>query len=210
MTDLVTRTLTALVLLALALATLALGGYYFALFVAAAATLLFYEWMRIVRGWGIGWSVAGFFYALIPALALLWIRDRADEGLALVVWIFVITWAVDTGGYFAGRAYGGPKLAPAISPNKTWAGLYGGVALAALAGGAWVLVVGLSYWLLLLAPLFAVAAQIGDLFESWMKRRAGLKDSGNCLPGHGGLFDRIDGMVPVAVLTLAAEAMGLA
>lgn len=210
MTDLLTRTLTALALIALALATLAVGGYYFAIFVAAAATVMFYEWMRIVRGWGFGWSAAGFVYALVPALSLLWIRDRADEGLALVVWIFIITWAVDTGGYFAGRRFGGAKLAATISPNKTWAGLYGGVALATLAGAFWVLATGLSSWLLLLAPLFAVAAQLGDLFESWMKRRAGLKDSGNWLPGHGGLFDRIDGMVPVAVLTLAAELAGLA
>lgn len=210
MTDLLTRTLTALALIALALATLAVGGYYFAIFVAAAATVMFYEWMRIVRGWGFGWSVGGFIYALVPALSLLWIRDRADDGLALVAWIFIITWAVDTGGYFAGRRFGGAKLAATISPNKTWAGLYGGVALATLAGALWVLATGLSSWLLLLAPLFAIAAQMGDLFESWMKRRAGLKDSGNWLPGHGGLFDRIDGMVPVAVLTLAAELAGLA
>ena len=210
MSELLTRTLTAIALIALALMTLAVGGYYFALFVAAVATLMFYEWMRIVRGWGFGWSAGGFFYALVPALSLLWIRDRADDGLAVVVWIFVVTWAVDTGGYFAGRKFGGAKLAPAISPNKTWAGLYGGVALATLAGGAWVAATGLSAWLLLLAPLFAVAAQMGDLFESWMKRRAGVKDSGAWLPGHGGLLDRLDGMVPVAVLTLAAELAGLA
>lgn len=210
MSDLLTRTLTALVLVALALITVVLGGYYFALFVAAVATIMFYEWMRIVRGWGIGWSAFGFVYALIPALSLLWLRDRADDGLTLVLWIFIITWAVDTGGYFAGRKFGGPKLAPGISPKKTWAGLYGGVGLAALVGGAWVLAVGLNKWLLILAPLFAVAAQMGDLFESWMKRRAGVKDSGDWLPGHGGLFDRIDGMVIVAVLTLIAELAGLA
>jgi phosphatidate cytidylyltransferase len=210
MSNLLTRTLTAIVLVLLALMSAVVGGYYFAIFVAAAATLLFYEWTRIVRGWGFAWSAAGFIYALIAALALLWIRDRAEDGLALVLWVFVITWAVDTGGYFAGRRFGGPKLAPAISPNKTWAGLYGGVALAALAGGTWVLTVGLNKWLLLLGPLFAVAAQLGDLFESWLKRRAGVKDSGDWLPGHGGLFDRIDGMVPVVVLTLAAELAGLA
>lgn len=210
MNDLLTRTLTAVTLVALALATLAAGGYYFAIFVAGAATILFYEWTRITRGWGAGWTVTGFLYSLAPALALLWLRDRSDDGLVLIVWIFIVTWAVDTGGYFAGRRFGGRKLAPAISPNKTWAGLYGGVALAAVAGGAWVLALGLDNALLLLAPLFAAAAQGGDLFESWMKRRAGLKDSGSWLPGHGGLFDRIDGMIPVALLTLAAEVTGLA
>lgn len=210
MSELPTRTVTAAALVALALMAAIVGGYYFALFVAAAATALYYEWMRIVRGWGLGWSVGGFFYALVPALSLLWIRDRADDGLALVLWVFLITAALDTGGYFAGRTFGGRKLWPAISPNKTWAGFYGGVALATVAGAAWVLAVGLSPWLLLLAPLLAVAAQAGDLFESWMKRLAGVKDSGDWLPGHGGLFDRIDGLIPVAVLTFAAEAAGLA
>lgn len=209
MTDLATRTFTAAFLVLIALMAAVLGGYYFALTVAAAATVLYYEWMRIVRGWGFGWAIGGFFYALAPALSLLWVRDRAEDGLALVLWTLLITWALDTGGYFAGRAFGGRKLAPSISPQKTWAGLYGGVALATVFSAAWVLATGLNWWLLLLAPFFAAAAQVGDLFESWMKRRAGLKDSGNWLPGHGGLFDRIDGLVPIAVLTFAAEVLGL-
>jgi phosphatidate cytidylyltransferase len=209
MTDLATRTFTAAFLVLIALMAAVLGGYYFALTVAAAATVLYYEWMRIVRGWGLGWAVGGFFYALAPALSLLWVRDRAEDGLALVLWTLLITWALDTGGYFAGRSFGGRKLAPSISPQKTWAGLYGGIALATVFSAAWVLATDLNWWLLLLAPLFAAAAQVGDLFESWMKRRAGLKDSGNWLPGHGGLFDRIDGLVPIAVLTFAAEVVGL-
>lgn len=210
MTDLFVRFLTAAALILLALATLVLGGYFFALFVATVVTIMYYEWMRIVRGWGLSWAVGGFFYALAPALSLLWLRDRAEDGLALVLWVFLVTWAVDIGGYFVGRAIGGRKLAPTISPGKTWAGLHGGVALATFVGGAWVLATGLSQWLLLLAPLFAVAAQAGDLFESGMKRRAGVKDSGTWLPGHGGVLDRLDGMVPVAVLTLLAEAAGIA
>lgn len=209
MNELLKRTLTGLVLVAIVVVAAVAGGYVFAVLVAAAATILFYEWSRMVRGWGGAWKVAGFAYALVPALSLLWIRDRADDGLGLLVWIFIVTWAVDIGGYFAGRAFGRRKLAPSISPNKTWVGLYGGVALATLAGGLWAASLGLSGTLLLLAPVFAVASQGGDLFESWMKRRAGLKDSGTWLPGHGGLFDRIDGMVPVAALTLAAEVAGL-
>lgn len=210
MSELLARFLTGAALILLALATLVLGGYFFALLVASVATIMYYEWMRIVRGWGLSWAIAGFFYALLPALSLLWIRDRAEDGLALVLWVFLVTWAVDTGGYFVGRAIGGRKLAPSISPGKTWAGLYGGVALATAFGGAWVVAIGLDYWLLLLAPLFALAAQAGDLFESGMKRRAGVKDSGTWLPGHGGLLDRLDGMVPVAVLTLLAELAGAA
>jgi phosphatidate cytidylyltransferase len=194
-----------------ALMAAVLGGYYFAFLVAAAATGMFYEWMRIVRGWGLHWSVGGFFYCLLPALALLWIRDRSgDQGLSLLLWVFVVTWSTDIGAYFAGRRFGKRKLAPTISPGKTVEGLWGGMAAAALLGAAWVLSTDLNWALLPLAPLFAVAAQVGDLFESKMKRMAGIKDSGSWLPGHGGLLDRLDGLVPVAVLTFAAQAAGLA
>ena len=194
-----------------ALMAAVLGGYYFAFLVAAAATGMFYEWMRIVRGWGLHWSVGGFFYCLLPALALLWIRDRSsDQGLSLLLWVFVVTWSTDIGAYFAGRRFGKRKLAPTISPGKTVEGLWGGMAAAALLGAAWVLSTDLNWALLPLAPLFAVAAQAGDLFESKMKRMAGIKDSGSWLPGHGGLLDRLDGLVPVAVLTFAAQAAGLA
>jgi phosphatidate cytidylyltransferase len=205
MNELAIRSLTGLALIVLALMAAYVGGYYFAVLVAAASTAILWEWMRITKGWGFAWSVAGFAYALLAALALLLIRDRADNGLALVVWVFIVTWATDIGAYFAGRRFGTTKLAPAISPNKTWAGLHGGIAAATIIGGAWTWLIGFEPILFVLAPLFAVSAQIGDLFESWMKRRAGIKDSGNWLPGHGGIFDRLDGLIPVAILTAAAH-----
>jgi phosphatidate cytidylyltransferase len=125
--------------------------------------------------------------------------------------VFAVVWTTDIGAYATGRAIGGPKLAPAISPGKTWAGFYGGVGTASIVGGAWALFTGLApVLLLLLAPLFSVAAQGGDLFESWMKRRAGVKDSGRWLPGHGGVFDRLDGLLPVAILTALAVVAGVA
>jgi phosphatidate cytidylyltransferase len=127
----------------------------------------------------------------------------------LLIWVFLVTWSTDIGAYFAGRAFGRRKLAPSISPGKTVEGLYGGVIAAALIGGAWAIWTGLGTPLLLLAPLFALAAQAGDLFESRMKRRAGVKDSGSWLPGHGGVLDRLDGLVPVAVLTALAQLSGL-
>jgi len=168
---------------------------------------MFYEWTRLVRGWGAAWYISGFFYALLPALALLWIRERA--GLNLLIWVFIVTWSTDIGAYFAGRSFGKRKLAPKISPNKTVEGLVGGIAAATLLGGAWVFALELGKALLICAPLFAVAAQAGDLFESGMKRRAGVKDSANWLPGHGGALDRLDGLVPVAVLTAAVQLLGL-
>ena len=207
MNDLLARTLTGLILIVIALLVAFQGGNVFAVMVAAIATAMFYEWTRLTRGWGAAWYIGGFFYALVPALALLWIRERS--GIELLLWAFIVTWSTDIGAYFAGRRFGRRKLAPTISPGKTVEGLYGGIAAATLLGGAWALWTGLGLALLPLAPLLAIAAQGGDLFESGLKRRAGVKDSGTWLPGHGGVLDRLDGLVPVAVLTAAAQLLGL-
>lgn len=209
MNELAVRTATGAALIATALLAAVVGGDLFAVLVAAVATAMFYEWTRLVRGWGPEWQLSGFIYALLPALALLWIRERDAHGLPLLIWAFIVTWSTDIGAYFAGRKFGRRKLAPTISPNKTVEGLMGGVAAATILGGAWAILTGLGLALLLLAPVLAIAAQAGDLFESGMKRRAGVKDSGDWLPGHGGILDRLDGLVPVAMLTAAAQLMGL-
>ena len=216
MNELTVRTLTGILLIAAALVAAILGGNILAFLAAAVATLMFYEWTRIVKGWGPVWYAAGFVYSVLPAISLLWIRERTppdlpsdERGLSLLVWVFLVTWSTDIGAYFAGRSFGKRKLAPTISPGKTIEGLYGGIAAATLFGGAWVLGIGLGRPLLALAPIFAIAAQGGDLFESAMKRKAGVKDSGAWLPGHGGVLDRLDGLVPVAVLTAAAQLLGL-
>ena len=210
MNELAVRTISGIVMIAIAITAAIAGGYVFAIFAALAATAIYYEWTRIVRGWGLGWRIAGFFYALLPALSLLWIRDRSADKLDLLLWVFIVTWSTDIGAYFVGRAIGKRKLAPSISPGKTVEGLVGGVIAATLLGGAWGFVLELPPALFVLAPVFALFAQAGDLFESWMKRRAGLKDSGSWLPGHGGLLDRLDGLVPVAVLTALAQLSGMA
>ena len=209
MNELLIRSVTGVVLIAAALLAAIQGGMILAVVVAAIATAMFYEWTRLVRGWGPAWYASGFLYALVPALALLWIRERDEHGLYLLVWVFIVTWSTDIGAYFTGRSLGRRKLAPSISPGKTVEGLYGGIAAATLLGGAWVLAMGLGTPLLALAPVCAIAAQAGDLFESGLKRRAGVKDSGVWLPGHGGLLDRLDGLVPVAVLTALAQLLGL-
>lgn len=212
MSELAIRTISGVVMILVALGAVIIGGYAFAILAAAVATAVYYEWTKLTKSWGLGWAIGGFLYAALSALALLWIRERADngDGLWLVLWLFIVVWSVDIGAYFTGRAIRGPKLAPSISPGKTWAGFYGGIAAATLLGGAWVLVTQLPLVLVLLAPLFAAAAQGGDLFESWMKRRAGVKDSGRLLPGHGGVFDRVDGLLPVAILTAIAAMAGAA
>lgn len=208
MRELLIRTAAGAAMIIVALAAAILGGYVFAVLVALVATAMYYEWSKLVHGWPQGWKLSGFIYALLPALALLWVRERPFDGLALLIWIFIVTWSTDIFAYISGRAIGGPKLAPAISPSKTIAGLVGGAAGASVIGGLWVQAQALPSSLLFLAPLFAAAAQAGDLFESWMKRRAGVKDSGGLLPGHGGVFDRIDGLVPVAILTALTTASG--
>ena len=213
MRELATRTAVGIILIAIALASALFGGTVFAVLVALIATIMYLEWSRMVRDWGFRWQLYGFIYCLVPAVALLWIRERAEyegigTGFDLLIWVFLVVWSTDIGAYFSGRAIGGPKLAPSISPNKTVAGLVGGVASAALLAGAWVDLVKLPSVLFWLSVPFAIAAQLGDLFESGLKRRVGVKDSGTWLPGHGGLLDRLDGLVPVAVLTAALMVMG--
>jgi phosphatidate cytidylyltransferase len=142
----------------------------------------------------------GFLYIAIPAFALIvlnWIW------FGLVFWAMVVTWATDICAYFAGRSIGGPKLAPRVSPNKTWAGLIGGIAGAAVFGYLTAYFLDLGSPFLYIGGAMAVIAQAGDLYESWVKRRAGVKDSGTILPGHGGVLDRLDGLLPVVLATLA-------
>lgn len=206
MRELATRTAVGIILIAIALVSSIFGGWAFALLVALMATIMYVEWSHMVGKWGWQWMVFGFLYCLLPAASLLWIRQQAEyegigSGFDLLIWVFLVVWSTDIGAYFAGRGIGGPKLAPSISPNKTIAGLVGGVISAVVLAGLWATIAELPSILLWLAVPFAVAAQLGDLFESGLKRRAGVKDSGTWLPGHGGLLDRLDGLVPVAVLT---------
>ncbi|HEU0099551.1 MAG TPA: phosphatidate cytidylyltransferase [Allosphingosinicella sp.] len=171
--------------------------------VAAAAILA----TLVSRRPGLGWGVL---YIGIPAFALLVIEWARFD---LVFWLMLVTWATDIFAYFAGRSIGGPKLAPKISPNKTWAGLIGGMAGAAVVGGlaAWLFGIAaeLPDFLWLGAPM-GLLAQLGDLYESRVKRRLGVKDSGTLLPGHGGVLDRVDGLLPVILATLLVLIASLA
>jgi len=138
---------------------------------------------------------------------LLFLR-AIPNGVAFALWTLLVVILTDTGAYFAGRAIGGPKLSPRLSPNKTWAGLVGGMIAAGIGGAIVAVVFRLPAPLLWLGAPLAVAAQAGDLYESALKRAAGVKDSGRLLPGHGGVLDRIDGLVPVATIMGALVAGG--
>jgi phosphatidate cytidylyltransferase len=155
------------------------------------------------------WSCAGVPYVAVPAASLVVLRSDEVWGFAAVLWVLVVVWSADTAAYFLGRAIGGPRLAPSISPKKTWAGLAGAVA----GGGLAALAVAASFgvprlWpLVLIGSFIGVIEQAGDLFESALKRWARVKDSGLLIPGHGGILDRVDGLVVAAA---AATIIGMA
>jgi phosphatidate cytidylyltransferase len=150
------------------------------------------------------WTLAGVPYAGLPALALVTLRSDPTLGFKAILWILLVVWATDTAAYFVGRLVGGPKLAPRISPKKTWAGSVGGVAAGAAAGAiAGELLTGSGAALALPALLLSIVAQLGDLFKSVLKRRYELKDTGNLIPGHGGIIDRADGVIAAVVVAAA-------
>jgi phosphatidate cytidylyltransferase len=147
------------------------------------------------------WAGAGFAYAALAGLTSILVRFDRVYGFAALIFVLLIVWATDTAGYFAGRGFGGAKLWPRVSPNKTWAGAVGGF-VASLT-----VAIGFAFFnpvrtvpLLLLGASLSIVAQLGDLFESAVKRRFGVKDSSRIIPGHGGLLDRLDGFVAAIVL----------
>lgn len=223
--DLPVRLGSAIVMLVIAGGALWLGGWFWTAFVVLLASGVLWEWNRLVGAFGLGalgealWFFGGVLYIGGAGIAMLVVRNgrqvlpldplAAGYGPVEVLVAFILpVVAVDVGAYFAGRAIGGPKIAPRISPSKTWAGLVGGAVLAALVGiaveitdfgpaampGYTLAALGMSA---LGGVVIAVLAQAGDFFESWMKRRADVKDSGSLIPGHGGLFDRLDGFLAV-------------
>jgi phosphatidate cytidylyltransferase len=145
-------------------------------------------------------QAGGVLYIGVPALALVAARALAPQGAWLVIGLFLAVWATDTGALVAGNLIGGPKLAPVLSPNKTWAGTLGGVAAAALIEATYVGILGgKALPALFYGAALSVVAHAGDLFESWVKRRFSRKDSGSLIPGHGGALDRIDSTLSAAV-----------
>jgi phosphatidate cytidylyltransferase len=153
-----------------------------------------------------GWAAAGVPYAGALAIAPVVLRSDRDDGFSAIILLFAIVWATDIAAYFAGRAIGGPKLMPLVSPKKTWSGAIGGAFAALVVALAVAKIVGetsaLAGWLAIaaLAVILSVIAQAGDLFESFLKRRFGAKDSSHLIPGHGGLMDRLDGFVTASVV----------
>jgi phosphatidate cytidylyltransferase len=155
------------------------------------------------------WCAGGLLYAAAILSAPVLLGSDADHGFAAIVFLFVVVWLTDIVAYFAGRAIGGPKLMPRVSPNKTWSGAIGGT-LASVAGGVFVASqfgIGSLVAAALIALVLSIVSQAGDLAESAIKRRFDAKDASQLIPGHGGLMDRLDGFVAAAA---AAALIGMA
>lgn len=157
-----------------------------------------------------GWMAAGVLYVGAPVVSLIWLRGHDASGEHLVAWLIVSVAVTDIAAFFAGRLIGGPKLAPRLSPKKTWAGLGGAVVASAACGAAFAQFDPGAPGLAVLSSagaVLAVVAQLGDLFESAVKRHFGAKDAGRLIPGHGGLLDRVDGLVAAAVLVALVQGL---
>ncbi|RKF22053.1 phosphatidate cytidylyltransferase [Altericroceibacterium spongiae] len=215
--DLPKRVASAIVMLAIAAGAVAAGGWWLKGFIGIVAVIGFGEFVRLIIKatdnipYRLAAILAATFYIGIAAILLM----NMAPFIQIVTVVTVIL--TDTGAYFTGRALGGPKIAPRISPSKTWSGLFGGM----IAAGIWLMIVvgfiGLALrglasstdttpegktllFALAIGAMLAIAAQAGDFLESWLKRKAGVKDSSNLIPGHGGVLDRVDGLLPVAII----------
>ncbi|NVD41225.1 phosphatidate cytidylyltransferase [Ensifer sp. HO-A22] len=188
--------------LAIIAALILLGNIGYSLPALLLVVVISVLWVSLKKGsW---WLPGGIVYAGLTGISLAALRGDDNPGLAATLFVFAVVWGTDILAYFVGRALGGPKLAPRISPGKTWSGAIGGTICGVLAGTA----AFMAYFPLqdlripMLALVLSVASQIGDLFESFIKRRFGVKDSSHLIPGHGGVMDRVDGLVFACIATL--------
>ncbi len=217
--DLGIRTISGVIMMSIAIVAIWLGGYAFMGLVILVGFGVLWEFSKLVLGFTLNpvaraiWLLGGVFYVGLACFTLI-MFSAPFFGMTPAILLIAGVIGTDVGAYFAGRTIGGPKIAPKISPSKTWSGLFGGMIGAGL---LMIAIQALIYWgridprdhsdiylaygwqkLALTGVALALVAQAGDFFESWMKRRAGVKDSGRLIPGHGGLFDRTDGLIAVA------------
>jgi phosphatidate cytidylyltransferase len=186
----------------------AVGMFDFALATVFVSAAVFGVWALIQKR-SVPWPALGIIYVAVPCLSVVWLRADEPHGMLIVIWAFAIVWSTDTGAYIFGKSIGGPRLAPSISPKKTWAGLVGGTICGTIAGTGAAYASGFASLGALAAISCALtfAAHGGDLVESAVKRHFGVKDSGTLIPGHGGILDRVDGLIFVWPTMVVAQAL---
>jgi len=201
--NLLLRVITSLILIPIILAIAYDGGAVFKFTVILVAVLMAFEWNDMTTNGKqqnpVLWRVIGALYIAVPCASLLYIATK-NQGTYVIMWLLAVVWVSDISAFFIGKIVGGPKLAPKISPKKTWSGFLGTSITAYILG-----LYSIDFFqsehpksLMFLTISLALYAQLGDLFESWIKRKFNTKDSGSVLPGHGGILDRVDGIVVTA------------
>ena len=208
------RSLTILILAPIMLLIIQIGGFVYYMTVIIMAILMGFEWNDMLNSakdikYKLAWKITAILYTATPCASLIFIINRY-QGHKIVTWLIITIWITDIFAYICGRSIGGPKLLSRVSPNKTWSGLLGGVLAAAIFGyfAGNYLASEHPRMLIGLTTLLAIYAQIGDMIESWIKRIFDIKDSGNMIPGHGGILDRVDGIIltaPKVALILAFD-----
>lgn len=197
--ELITRFKSAVIAGVIALALTIAHPLTFILMVIVGAGILWKEWFALTRGRSIGWFFFGLAYILASVLALIYLRN---SNLMILLSLFAIVWGGDIAAYLVGREHGAHKIAPSISPGKSWEGLGASVVVSASIAAVFGYMAPIPH--AILGAVLAVVGLCGDMFESWLKRRAGVKDSGTLIPGHGGLFDRVDALLPCAIVAAIA------
>ncbi|MCH9753426.1 MAG: phosphatidate cytidylyltransferase [Alphaproteobacteria bacterium] len=202
--NLLFRVITSLILAPLVLAIIHTGGTLFNILIMISAILMAFEWNHLTSKSSVNkspalWKFIGVFYIATPCISLIFIESK-NQGSLIIFWLFITVWASDISAFFVGKIVGGPKLAPKISPKKTWSGFLATLVASYFIGVESAVIFQSHYpnALITLTVTIAVYAQIGDLIESWIKRKFEVKDSGSILPGHGGILDRVDGIVVTA------------
>ena len=197
------RAISAIVMATFMLTAVNLGTPYFEILIIFIGIAAIIEWYQLILAdkpklLNIVFMALGAVYIVIPCLIMVWLRNNSQFGVYFVMWFLIVIWSTDIGAYVFGRSIGGLKLAPQISPNKTWSGFFGGI-ISAITVSV-IFKIFLYPQLIISVFVFAcvfisVIGQIGDLFESWCKRKLGVKDTGNIIPGHGGVLDRVDSIL---------------
>ncbi len=212
--EILRRVISALVLAPMTILVVYLGGIYFQACMIFLCVIMSLEWARIIQSGTtltkldrILWNTFGFVYVVTPCACLLYLRGLSN-GFEIVLWLLLCVWATDIGAYFVGTTFKGPKIAPQISPKKTWSGLLGGSICAGIIG--YFFYSGNEFYhidFFKMSFAIAIISQVGDFLESAIKRHFSLKDSGNLIPGHGGILDRVDGLVTSSVFVAMLEIM---